>query len=463
MRRATQQTRVGSDLNQFYYGASRAPPVLKAKPVIKPRQQQQGFYSDSLISSHKASIRSYSLKVFIVILGFFICMLLFLGLMQTRHIVQMHPDQNMNYQNLRKENFIMPNPINLPMDETAQWVEPIVHIVNTRFMQSQGHLQTLGQARLYLFQTFCLPSILAQTTQNFLWIIKIDPNLDDKIRHDLISLIDASNRTNIYIVASDVNYLIGHDPGNWRSGEEREEIWSHVINGTVHTGDIERLWAAKVHAEDKIVLETRLDADDGLNIQYLETIQDLAMEKFGPLAEDEIVARWFYWCIERHGKWYLGMDSRSDDFTDDYGFVTLAVKKNYCITPGLTVGWNFKRISQGLNDIVSEEPPTNYSHADLYHHMLDTHKGQCGLDLCIESIKEPFIAAFRTRTFTSAGMMDIDFESKGTSDQVRILWETLTKKFKVSRTNIAETKQYFLENAVQIARENLEGQCTKGN
>ena len=313
MRRQTQQTRTGNDANQYYYGASRAPPVLRSKPAITPRQQQQRFQNSSLILSHKTSIRSYGVKLLIVILGvFFISILLFLGLMQTKQIVQMHPDEKLNTFNLRQEKDIMPQPIHLPRDETSQWGEPIIHIVNTRFMQSQGHLQILGQARLYLFQTFCLPSMLAQTTQNFLWIIKIDPNLDNKIRHDLISLIDSSNRTNIYIVASDVNYLIGHDPGNWRSGEEREEVWSHVVNGTVYTGDTDRLWAAKVHAEDKIVLETRLDADDGLNIQYLDTVQDMAMEKFGPFAEDEITARWFHWCVERHGKWFLGMELRND-------------------------------------------------------------------------------------------------------------------------------------------------------
>jgi Protein of unknown function (DUF3118). len=82
------------------------------------------------------------------------------------------------------------------------WLSPII-LVNTRFMQHQGNLTTLTTARLHLFRTICLPSMLHKKNQNFLWIIKVDPFLDMQILNDLlkktlhddIDCFDASNIT----------------------------------------------------------------------------------------------------------------------------------------------------------------------------------------------------------------------------------------------------------------------------
>ena len=61
---------------------------------------------------------------------------------------------------------------------TGYQINPeLVHVIETRFMQEQYSLLELGLARLALFESFCLPSILTQTNGNFLWIIRADPNL----------------------------------------------------------------------------------------------------------------------------------------------------------------------------------------------------------------------------------------------------------------------------------------------
>ena len=375
------------------------------------------------------------------------------------------------------------NPISPHSNNRPEWKEPIIHIVNTRFMQNQGHLLTLARARLHLFSTFCLPSMMSQSTQNFIWIIKIDPQLHETLRKDLIHMVKGYHVENVYIIASDVNYLIGHDPGSWRSGQEREEVWSHVGNGTLYTGNVDRLLAAKEWAQDKIILETRLDADDGLNRNYLKTVQEAAIQKFGgALASQEDEdngegAQWFYWCVERHIKWYLDMDrdlnmgpiDQNSYQDDDIGFVATSTHTNYCITPGLTVGWNVKgRHEPFANNHVLQEPPTNISHADLYHHILNTHQGQCGLNDCLQFIQIPLLSALRTRTFTSAGMKDVDFEKDSSSAMTRdenveaALWGTIETSFEVSTSDVKETQKYFRENVIQIATENLEGQCSKG-
>mmetsp|Transcript_35622 Transcript_35622/g.82785 ORF Transcript_35622/g.82785 Transcript_35622/m.82785 type:complete len:139 (-) Transcript_35622:1051-1467(-) len=46
---------------------------------------------------------------------------------------------------------------------------PFVHVVSTRFMQYQASLTHLAAARLALFRTICLPSMVQQKSQNFLW------------------------------------------------------------------------------------------------------------------------------------------------------------------------------------------------------------------------------------------------------------------------------------------------------
>ena len=63
--------------------------------------------------------------------------------------------------------------VDIPVPNATEW--PLIHIVNTRFMQEQGPLNTLGMARLHLFLTFCFPTMISQTSQDFLWIIKTDP------------------------------------------------------------------------------------------------------------------------------------------------------------------------------------------------------------------------------------------------------------------------------------------------
>ena len=165
---------------------------------------------------------------------------------------------------------------------TKGWDLPIIHIVNSRFMQSQGQLKTLAWARLYLFKAFCLSTMIHQTTQNFLWIIRTDPNLHPEIRTALVDMLRPYR--NYYLVGSENNYLIGHEAGAWRGGVEGED----VLRSPIHTGDVDLLRRAHEFQNERIVLETRLDADDGLTAGYLEYVQRTALEKFGSGTDDVI-------------------------------------------------------------------------------------------------------------------------------------------------------------------------------
>jgi hypothetical protein len=133
----------------------------------------------------------------------------------------------------------------------------LVHIVNTRFMQDQGHLSTLGMARYHQFITFCLPTMVQQTSQNFFWIVKTDPALDPNILNMMIQAV--TPYSNYYLVASNRNFLINKNNGSWRDAAEG---WN-LIRSKIYTGNITRLHQAIALRNDRSILETRLDADDG--------------------------------------------------------------------------------------------------------------------------------------------------------------------------------------------------------
>lgn len=139
-----------------------------------------------------------------------------------------------------------------------EWPESsFIHIVNTRFMQEQGKLATLGMARYHQFATFCLPTMLQQTSQDFFWIIKTDPALDPKILNLMISAVQP--HTNIYLVGSNNNFLINKKNGSWRDGSEGWDL----IKSKIFTGNITKLHQAIALRNKRTILETRLDADDG--------------------------------------------------------------------------------------------------------------------------------------------------------------------------------------------------------
>ena len=202
----------------------------------------------------------------------------------------------------------------IPVEEDWKDVS-MIHIVNTRFMQEQGYLKELGNARLLLFQTVCLPSMVHQSTQNFIWIIKTDPKLDPTILRKLQSML--LPYPNFYLVGSNNNYLIRSTvpikqrpnsngtsttttthPNNideyydideddfddedpkvgiaWRDGGEGYDL----LQSKIYSGNLTHLYQAMALRHRLPILETRLDADDGLHQQYLQYVQSVAYQRF---------------------------------------------------------------------------------------------------------------------------------------------------------------------------------------
>lgn len=133
----------------------------------------------------------------------------------------------------------------------------ILHIVNTRFMQEQGTLEILGMARYHQFMTFCYPSVIHQSSQDFFWIIKTDPHLSLSLQQKMIQVLQPHD--NFYLVASNQNFMINKQNGSWRDGGEGYDL----LQSKIYTGNITKLHQAIALRNDRPILETRLDADDG--------------------------------------------------------------------------------------------------------------------------------------------------------------------------------------------------------
>ena len=201
------------------------------------------------------------------------------------------------------------------------WSNPIIHIVTTRFMQGQAQLVHLTRARLELFETICLPSIIGQkimtqylstisnqtenrntksskNTRNnssfidppFIWIIKVDPSLDESSLSKMIELVYPF--PNFFLIANDNK----HNPiGKWKEDLTKDRL----LQGTVYSGDLMLLQRAHYFRNDKISLETRLDADDGLHQMYLKRTQEYALNslKLRRNSSNENKADWKAWCV----------------------------------------------------------------------------------------------------------------------------------------------------------------------
>lgn len=408
----------------------------------------------------------------------------------------------------------------------------MIHIehlaVNTRFQQHVHNLTALGAARLQLFETFCLPSMIHQTSNKietgyrFLWIIKIDPKLDVSTKNKMINMLRPF--PNFFLVGSNNNfgasYGSGTHRGSWRSGHAGLDVLygnastpkkgkqHHHLNNTkpeeqplIYTGNVALLQVAHSLRDDKIILETRLDADDGLPLTYLEFVQQSAIDHLSVDIYNSINStipeygdpknstpynnsththsqevmpkkKWMYWCISDSLLWYPTVmvdgfkNSHIRPSNTDPGKLVMEYNsgKEYCLTPGLTSG-----ISVGVKD--SDVP--RYSHVKLFrkltHYKRDS-KHNCSIsdtDLehkrteCIHLYHGKAYAPIRARTPTSAGMSNVVLPPN--TKLLEYSDEFMESKYGIQNERLVQTNHHFYNNLTEIVMDNLQGQCTKGH
>jgi hypothetical protein len=349
----------------------------------------------------------------------------------------------------------------------------LVHVVITRFMQNQSALLDLGLARLALFQAFCLPSMLAQTNSNFIWVIRTDPKLHNQLVTKMQELL--KGRQNFILLGSNNNPEgFGRDQEPIESFLQADKI--NGISAPIWSGNITLLEEAyKLSAAaGSVLLETRLDSDDALHAQFVETVQaDARNNLFShPVDKNDL---WRLWCIDSKIEFHpfnpFPKNLSSNSTTPPAEGYLVLFSEKICVTPGLTFGYGAgtNRESLGVGRLRHDQIAKKIKKCEA------TDKTKCVSRVSL------LPGALRARTTTSAGMShvitgneDIDKDNgfrRKAKDKVFIkqfyhqheLWNALSSLFAIPRRNAQLARSVIIEHMAGIAQDNLKGQCTSGH
>ena len=316
----------------------------------------------------------------------------------------------------------------------------VVHTVHTRFMQLQPHLIHLGRARLDLFRTITLPSMMHQTTSEFLWIIRTDPNLDGSLLRDLCN--EVLKLPNAVLIASNQN-----------DDDIRHGI-KDVTRESVLAGSYDLIMSYHEASLQKPRLETRLDADDALSSGFLASLQARVAPMLSSQANQ---ISWITFCSFDSLEWqlYSPFDGHSKDG------LLICTHSHACVTPGLTYLYE---VNATKNDLPTQK-----------HHKLSKTIPPCQMpnrhDKCLQRIAPtPQTCVLRARTPTSAGMSGV-LPNKARDGREQIshrfvsfhekLWRELPSRYGVSTDNLVVARSNLLSDLPAIVDDALLGQCTK--
>lgn len=359
----------------------------------------------------------------------------------------------------------------------------LVHVVETRFMQRQSSLLELGLARLALFEAFCLPTMLSQSNGEFIWIIRGDPNLHPSIVSRMQVLLEG--KPNFIFMGSNANPEgFGRSDGHFEDFLRADPRDPDRNSAPVWSGNISLVKENyELSAADTVLLETRLDADDGLHIDFVKALQEEARSSLATKSDNvhETNVLWKLWCIDSKIEWHplnpfpeVPEIAASKSHDTKEGYLVLYSDKT-CVTPGLTFGYgpNVNRESLGFDH--------------LRHDEIDRKVPKCKKESddvqveCVSRFTDLVPGAIRARTTTSAGMKnvmtgnyDIDKRSsikKYSKDQNLIrqffqqerLWKGLSDVFSVTRQGVRFAETIMVDRMQEIAMDNLRGQCTPGH
>jgi hypothetical protein len=447
----------------------------------------------------------------------------------------------------------------------------IVHSLTTRFMLGQKGKPILARARYLLFETFCQPTVRYQTAleaaaveggYEFSWFILADPGLDKEIIDDLKALLSSTSSSsqdtnndsrhsgfpegNAYLILTD-NPSWAADgvgvPGVTSYGAGFEEIARGVRDGSVQllTGNATKLIrtleediedqkkpAKQKHGNDEIknnkpllLIETMLDADDGLNNRAIEWIQDLAVshtrqqQKIRNFSNDNdndndndnvniapptLNSTWWLLCGTDHIEWHnrdiyrLTEKQYQQKGGLSSGIIGLRHAPQYCASAGFTrVGLTTERSKSTPN---SQALPLMFPQVAYSNHALATEEfDRCSegsgidnnnnnaintttlLSRCFRRDFEgvPFVLKGRTITSDSMDHMgvrnedyrDLPWESKDDHpllglDESDKMWGIATKDFSIDRNEAQKTSIYLREHLESILQENRDSRCAPG-
>lgn len=313
-------------------------------------------------------------------------------------------------------------------------------------MQHQPNLLHLGRARLALFRAFCLPTIIHQTSQKFLWIIQTDPMLNSELMEAMTSLL--SPYPHFFLVRSNHN----------NNGDGSTKLLKSINVTSIVTGDLQLLNHAIIRLQEEettalsIIIETRLDADDGLNVHFLDYLQSQAAAAQKAKKKNRV----YYYCVDKHLEWHSQQSNNNQ---------LVPSRRSHCITPGLTTT-TITTVNGAHNTTTL---PRRIPHHKLHYSLPacndDNEKAGTTTTRCLVRLVDfPGPAAIRARTPTSAGMADVRHSSRwfGSSseqdDDSSPWWDVLQETFRIDRAMVKNASLWLELEKSNVAKENLEGQ-----
>lgn len=143
-----------------------------------------------------------------------------------------------------------------------------VHVVITSLLIGQGLSDVYVQARMSIFKSITVPTMRAQQSQNFLWLIFIDDTLSTETISELNSLI--TGHSNFKIVQ--------RNEGRWRGPHYSTDAFPQLNSVAKMFAVAGVMWQPPPDDKNPIVITTRLDSDDGLHSSAILEIQQAAVE-----------------------------------------------------------------------------------------------------------------------------------------------------------------------------------------
>ena len=288
-----------------------------------------------------------------------------------------------------------------------------------RFQQKHPKLHVLGHAHMQLFTTFCLPSMINQGSQDFIWLIQTDPNLSAGLMSELKRLV--APYPNFYLIRLE-------------SDEKRPDLrLPALLNVTaVESGDQALLKRSIRDAKSNVYIETHLDADDGLSSNMLQRLREEVIQRLGPKNNFQPKDGWLVQCIHNNVAWHPAQPGDADQS----GLLKVDESKDFCPSPGFS-----KAFAPGT---------TRTEATRIKRSIIAKEVGRCNspdATACLHGIDQAF-GAVRAHA-TSFGSMSSVGDDHGDNHKTEFMWSQLRNHFNINRLDAIRTGRYF--NA--IARE----------
>ncbi|KAG7339496.1 polysaccharide pyruvyl transferase [Nitzschia inconspicua] len=384
----------------------------------------------------------------------------------------------------------------------------IRHSVLTRFMVGQGNQPALARARFELFKTFCLPTMVSQTSQNYFWLVLIDPGLSQDILQEMTSLLQTMPSQNAFLIVTNNTEWASDGLSHYNKkakgyGVNLRTIAEEFQHGRldIRTGNTDTLLGTLQHnnggqqsslpsgkdvplKQNLILVETLLDADDGLHRLAIEYMQKDILERTYPQQQQLLSQKitptldltWWILCASDHIEWHhreifkITVEEYAEKGISD-GMVGRREMPQECISAGFTrVGFLDVAKATRLSCTFPKNAQNNHfqTHKTLKPCQRDTQKH------CYFRSFMDFPGALRSRSITSDSMSHLDpdvnlskkskylKDSKFHLDDSDKLWKVVADDFSIRREQVLQLSKHLYENRVSILLENERSRCRPG-